>query len=483
MFKPKLYSSGTAIFIFLLLLMVLNPLVIYSQYDLNDWYYNPFNKNSAQHRPVGTGAEYADSDHPVTKAWVEFIPANNGLPGGPGWGTINQTFNFGHFLTKSDPENNPAVSIIRKRCDGGSGTPLGPWNGADPLTLYPPVGWPHSENNNLRCSDRACTIYEPETFTGWNFFRYNSTPQTQAEALYNYDFRGLGHGTVLNERMGTSAFGGVALFGALRAEILMTPGEPINHVLQIVLPRRADHPAQLSSRSLQWPAVAIDGSAMSNPNDNTGLIPYGALMAIPPVSKGGPDPDTMGLSEVGRRLYDAMVTRGMIMIDGGSNVVTRCTGPLPYDLFLQARTDYRKLIHHLRLVTNAVIDADAEYIIGEGYTGSLGTPTWPAGGGEPLGPNVGLSDEFTSVGDLPDTMDFLNQIKIFPNPAKESITIQIEQLKDQMNVEVINSLSQIVKSRRLTNHVTNLNLPEANDIYFIRVTSDKRSQTFRVVKL
>ena len=390
--KPGINISGTANLMFLSLLMVLNPLVIYSQYDLNDWYYNPFNKNSAQHRPVGTGAEYAGPDHPVTKAWVEFVPSNNGLPGGPSRGTINQTFNYGHFLTKNDPANNPAVSIIRKYCDG-SGTPSGPWNGPEPLILHPPAGWPPAENNDRRCSDRACTIYDPETFTGWNFFRYNSTPQPQAQLLYNYDFRGLGHGTVLNERIGSSAFGGVALFGALRAEILMTPGAPINHVLQLVLPRRADQDAQLISRSMQWPAVTIDGSAMRNPNDNTGPIPYGALMAIPPVSKGGPDPDDMELSEVGRRLYEAMVTRGMIVIDGGNNVVTRCTGPLPEDILVQARTDYRKLIHHLRLVTNAVIGADAEYVIGQGFTGSLGTPTWPAGGGEPMGPNVGLGAE------------------------------------------------------------------------------------------
>ena len=39
--------------------------------ESSDWFYNPFNKNSAHHRSIGSGAEYAASDHPATLDFLQ----------------------------------------------------------------------------------------------------------------------------------------------------------------------------------------------------------------------------------------------------------------------------------------------------------------------------------------------------------------------------------------------------------------------------
>ena len=37
----------------------------------DDWFYNPFNEHSAHHRPIGTGAVYADEQHPAVQDWLQ----------------------------------------------------------------------------------------------------------------------------------------------------------------------------------------------------------------------------------------------------------------------------------------------------------------------------------------------------------------------------------------------------------------------------
>ena len=92
---------------------------------------------------------------------------------------------------------------------------------------------------------------------------------------------GLGHGTRLGQRLGTSASGVAAPFGLLRGHETNTPGHAINHAMQIVLPRQ---------RRLQYHAVAHHRAAGDGPGrhgetdtgNNTGNIPYGGLLALPP---------------------------------------------------------------------------------------------------------------------------------------------------------------------------------------------------------
>ena len=44
-----------------------------------DWFYNPFSRESAHHRPIGSGAIYAGNDHPA----VREFPAGGGMPLAP----------------------------------------------------------------------------------------------------------------------------------------------------------------------------------------------------------------------------------------------------------------------------------------------------------------------------------------------------------------------------------------------------------------
>ena len=50
----------------------------------SDHFLNPFNKNSAHHRPIGTGASYAASSAASTKDWLK--AAHFGLNIGAPWG-------------------------------------------------------------------------------------------------------------------------------------------------------------------------------------------------------------------------------------------------------------------------------------------------------------------------------------------------------------------------------------------------------------
>lgn len=50
-----------------------------------DWFYNPFSKDSAYHRPIGTGADYAGADHPAVIDWLTGS-AFNINPGDRPWG-------------------------------------------------------------------------------------------------------------------------------------------------------------------------------------------------------------------------------------------------------------------------------------------------------------------------------------------------------------------------------------------------------------
>lgn len=119
------------------------------------------------------------------------------------------------------------------------------------------------------------------------------------------------------------------------------------------------------------PAVSMDNGW----EDNTGNLPYGSLLAIPPESKGGPDLDTLGLSEPGKRLAEALRDYGLYAIDGGGGADG--TGSIRADQSISAanfnalKADIPKFYRHMRRVTNS-----------EWSTGND-----PVGGGTPLAPN------------------------------------------------------------------------------------------------
>ena len=109
-------------------------------------------------------------------------------------------------------------------------------------------------------------------------YNYNDGAPTAGQHRL-VDTRGLGHGTRMGQRLGTSASGVAAPFGLLRGHEVNTPGHAINHAMQMVLPRIAGCKIMLS-RDIVLPATDRDGTA-TNIGNNTGNIPYGGLLAFP----------------------------------------------------------------------------------------------------------------------------------------------------------------------------------------------------------
>ncbi|MFB9057101.1 cellulase family glycosylhydrolase [Mariniflexile ostreae] len=77
-----------------------------------------------------------------------------------------------------------------------------------------------------------------------------------------------------------------------------------------------------------------------------------------------------------------------------------------------------------------------------------------------------------------------NEVKLFPNPAKNSITIDLAQ-KPSKNTEIefYNSLGRKIKTVVLNNKQTQLDISEfITGIYYAKVTSNGETKTFKLVK-
>jgi hypothetical protein len=122
------------------------------------------------------------------------------------------------------------------------------------------------------------------------------------------------------------------------------------------------------SKEVVWPATTRDRSA-GDPKQNLGHIPYGALLAIPTVAKGGPDLDTLGLSEPGKRVAEALRGYGAYVVDGARGVAMRADQFVNPTVHNQLKADLAKVYKYIRLVKNNAKDQTA------------------SGGGDPIAPN------------------------------------------------------------------------------------------------
>lgn len=75
------------------------------------------------------------------------------------------------------------------------------------------------------------------------------------------------------------------------------------------------------------------------------------------------------------------------------------------------------------------------------------------------------------------TIDF----NVYPNPTSGDITIQMSN-SSHAQVDIFNTLGQLVRSENLLRNTTTLELPEENGIYLVRVTIDGVSSTKRVIR-
>ena len=314
-----------------------------------DLFQNPFNKNSAHHRPIGAGAIYAGDTHPSTRDWrkANVININNGTPFGTDVFTVGST----------DP-----IKRINPRaiCDNVQNLPI---------SLRMPAGGTNSvlSNNGAGCPDGDLVVYDRVTGSAHHLRQFLWNNGSPVAGQYRaFDVRGLGHGTRPYDRLGMAATGVAGLFGVLRGFELNTPGHKIEHALRMGIPRKPGCNIMLS-RQIVLPAIAGDRSA-SNAGYNTGNIPYGGLMAIPRTINVA----ALGLSETGTRLARAVQQYGIYVGDGGG-----CAAPgLEADQFVtlanrrSLRADILKFYPLMRLVMNNDV---------------LGSPI--AGGGAPIGDN------------------------------------------------------------------------------------------------
>ncbi len=366
-----------------------------------DWVYNPFNSKSAWHRPVGTDAIYAEDTDITNIIWQQ---ARRFL--------INDQFPFNSPYGIAD-ETSPEVTITHKSCDRWNTNPDGhgfPLTIRIPSRTDFPVGWQRYGD----CQDGVAIVIDRTTGQVREFYEYDrSDPDniTASIARPPYYLDDLGHGSSINERVGTSAAGISLLGGALRPWEVMKTGHRIGHAFQMSVPlhdRSAESAGiehHVLGKDIQWPATSGDNGA-SNPNNNLGPFAYGALLAIPPGpdcivngkvhDRGGPDLTKMGLSEPGLRIAQAMRDYGVYLVDGAGSFNIRAgvsnEEQFPDSVKAIVMNDLTKICRELRLVKNSVEGATARMreSPARGQEGFIGTPTWPAGGGEPLAPNTAI---------------------------------------------------------------------------------------------
>jgi hypothetical protein len=351
---------------------------------------NPFNKDSAHHRPLTDAAVYGAPGEPMTDLWIATVPANNGQPGGGTQGFINPGSPYG-VNTLIELESNPERPLEQRNCnDSGSAPSTAPWDFNKPATLRIPdnsfAEIPGSDVPQCAVDRLVCTLRLPhsalrfiETF---ETNRKNSPPVYRARIARNVDMTGLGHGSTLGQRVGATATGSSVLLGAIRKEEIDND-IPITHAIKLAVWWRDSQPWQLISREIQWPATAGDGGANKEDHAN-GLLPYGLCLAIPRQITLTQD---MFLTNFGFRLSLALQQYGAYIMDAAGGIIARAEKSVG----TEGRNDFRRCLALLRPVLNNVDGATAEIVKGgsRGQTngGSIGTPG-AAYNGTPLAPNT-----------------------------------------------------------------------------------------------
>ncbi len=455
----------------LALIYILLPEPGFAQDHQNDWFYNPFNKHSAHHRAIGTGAIYADEDHPAVQDWLKGSRIAMNVGDKP----------HGLFMIDAD-EDGPVLTVNKRQPHGTSGLPA--------VMRFPSGGvnidFPDHFDGNITVYDRTIDLFNHLRVYAWN----DGNPVAMQHRSYKPDIAG--HGSKLMERTGTSASGVAAPFGILRGWEVAKTGHPIGHALQLSLPGRGD--VQMLGREVWWPAVSMDGWVIRDSTHNNGNVPYGSLWAIPPEDKGGPDLSTLGLSEKGMRLAEAIRDYGMYVVDHGQQPAIRCDQDFHWQVRAELVDETRKFYKYVRLVLNSVPEeGKVKFNVGDvnqvSPTGGEYTQIipgeFPAGGGEPLAPSNAIDAVTSSERIRYSDAGPFEGLLVYPNPAVDKIRVRLGNIPDNgVEIDVTNILGQVVfRSTEVTEPLTIIKLPEEQAIYFVRVRSDNQSKTIRVIKL
>ena len=283
-----------------------------------DPFANPFSAASALHRPIGSGAVYASDSHATTlnlkRAPFNSINSNNG------WG----------------------VNVYKSTAADPSKRVTGPSNKGFPTTLRVPNG-AHNQSTN----DATVVIHDSTTNITHEFYRWRwNNGQPSAAIHHQWSLRDAGHSGPGGKRVGSSASGVAGMFGLVRGHEVNTAGTKIEHALQMALDAKGSCGMMLK-KQIVWPASSTDGFCSSSGNCR-GQIPYGALLAIPPSVNIG----SLGLSEPGRRLAQAMQDYGVYVVDNSNCPTLRGDQNIAGNVKQALVNDMRKIYPRLRMVLN-----------------------------------------------------------------------------------------------------------------------------------
>lgn len=84
---------------------------------------------------------------------------------------------------------------------------------------------------------------------------------------------------------------------------------------------------------------------------------------------------------------------------------------------------------------------------------------------------------------FPESPEVSKQLKIYPNPAEDNITVESPALTANTFLSIVNVNGQVLMERMITDHKTSMdisNLP--GGVYFIRVKNDRMVETGKIVK-
>ncbi len=291
---------------------------------LTDTFANPFSKASAHHRPIGSGAVFADRNHPSTVSLLQV-----------GFNNINSDNGWGTNLYLSTPAD-PLTTV----------TQAGSYNSGLPVTLRVPVGADNSDK-----TDSVVVVVDGATGIAHQFYQWRWNAGKPTAGVHRaWDTKGPGHGA---SRTGTSASGVAGMFGLLRGHEVNTPGCKIEHALQLALDAKGTLAMMIANRFV-WPAVSTDGFCR-DPRLCRGSIPYGALFALSSAIAIA----RLGLSEPGRRLAVALQNYGIYVVDNSLGPTIRGDQHIDPKIRLAMLKDMKKLYPLLRMVLNNGADQTA----------------------------------------------------------------------------------------------------------------------------
>lgn len=314
---------------------------------------NPFIADSAHHRPIGSGAVFADANHESTIRWAQ-------TPGT--WGDFNGGSPFGRVVHVVDASS-PRVTINVNPAGENAVLSIPATN----IPFPPSITF----NSNTPNNDSVVVIIESDTgmvhefrecraqsgfvatpsapMLARSYRPHWAIPQGAANTPLTY---GLGHGISMGQRVGHSASSVSALFGLFRPEDI-NENRPIGHVLQTVLPSHntTSYPSpypHILSKDIILPATSRDAAA-SQPGRNLGAVPYGGLLSLPH----GFNIYTRGYNATQLKLAEAIWGYGIMAVDEGGNFAIRAAQGFTNTQLTQLRTCLRDLKPFLRLILNS----------------------------------------------------------------------------------------------------------------------------------